>query len=81
MSQMAQLATLDGIRNLNDSFQDVLRLYELVSGTGLLGREVIYQDGDQVYGGQVESVSTAGDRITLTVNGSEVPLNKIERIL
>ena len=46
VSQMAQLATLDSMNKLNAGFSDVLSLYRLASGTGMIGRDVSYLADD-----------------------------------
>ncbi|MFO7956032.1 MAG: flagellar hook capping FlgD N-terminal domain-containing protein [Candidatus Brocadiia bacterium] len=81
MTQMAQLASLDGIRELNDSFQSMLQLHRLASGTGLIGRQVEYRSDSEVRQGTVEAVSTRDDRIEITVDGEAVPLEQIRKIL
>lgn len=81
VTQMTQLAALDGINRLNSSFQDILGLYRLVGGTGLLGKEIEYQDDGYTGRGVVESVSMAGDTIKLTVNGTEISLDQVKAIL
>jgi flagellar basal-body rod modification protein FlgD len=81
MTQMAQLASLDGIRELNDSFQSMLQLHRLASGTGLIGRQVEYTSGSEQLRGTVEAVSPRNDTIELTIDGQEIPLDRIRKIL
>jgi len=81
MTQMTQLASLDGMRELNDSFQSMLQLHRLASGTGLIGRQVEYTSGSQQLRGTVEAVSTRDDTIELVVDGQNVLLDQIKKIL
>ncbi|MCK4374317.1 MAG: flagellar hook capping protein [Candidatus Brocadiae bacterium] len=81
VSQMAQLTTLDGINALNASFREVLKLQQLSSGAQLVGREVEYTDGFLTQWGLVESISTRGEAIKLVVNGHEIGLDSVIRVL
>ena len=81
VSQMSQLTTVDGIRRLNDSFVDILNLYKLISGTELLGKQVEYESDEGTVSGLVEAVSPKGSTVKLTVDGVEVPLSKVSKIL
>lgn len=81
VSQMAQLAALDGVNSLNVSFADVLKLQRLLSGTQLLGREVEYLEDNVPMRGTVESVSTRGGTIKLVVDGQEISLDDITKVL
>ncbi|MFO8008928.1 MAG: flagellar hook capping FlgD N-terminal domain-containing protein, partial [Candidatus Brocadiia bacterium] len=81
VSQMAQLASVDGIEKLNSSFSDVLRLYRLLTGSELIGRQVEYEQDGLPQSGTVESVNAEGQKVRLTVNGTDVPLDQIRKIL
>lgn len=81
VSQMAQLTTLDGINELNASFREVLKLQQLSSGAQLVGREVEYMDGFLAQWGLVESIATRGDTIKLVINGNEIGLDSVIRVL
>ncbi|GAF67637.1 unnamed protein product [marine sediment metagenome] len=81
ITQMSQLTAVDGIRQLNDNFADILELYKLTSGTGLLGKQVEYEHEGGTFSGLVEAVSTRDSTLKLTVNGIEVPLSKVSKIL
>lgn len=81
VSQMAQLTTLDGINELNASFREVLKLQQLSSGAQLVGREVEYMDGFLTQWGLVESIATRGDTIKLVINGNEIGLDSVIRVL
>ncbi len=81
VTQMAQLASVSGIRDLNDSFEDMLRMHMLVSGTELLGRQVEYRRDSAAASGVVESVSISGQEVKLLVEGQEISLDNVIRIL
>ncbi len=81
IAQMSQLSTVDGIRRLNDNFLDILEMYKVISGTGLLGKQVEYEHEGGTFSGLVEAVSTSDSTLTLTVDGIEVPLSKVSKIL
>ena len=81
VTQLAQLTTLDVMNKLNLSFKDVLKVQTLLSGTALIGREVEYTEDDTVHSGKVESVAVSSDAVKLTVDGEEVDLGSITRVL
>ena len=81
VSQMAQLATLDSIGNLNTSFSEVLELHRLASGTGMIGRTVTYANGEDIEQDTVESISVNEGVITLQLSGGgEVALGDIRSV-
>jgi len=81
VTQMSQLATLEGITDLNGSFGDLLKLYSLLSGAELLGREVEYlTDSGTARRGTVQEVVRKGDSIALVVDGAQVSPSQLRRI-
>jgi len=80
-SQISSLAMVEGMNNLNASFSNVLKLQMLLSGTGLIGREVEYElDGQRLHG-LVESMDTSGEALELTVDGKTISVNQVVKIL
>ncbi len=81
VTQMAQLSSLEAMNGLRSSFSAVLDLQRLLGGTQLIGREVEYTLGDLPQRGVVESVSITGDAVRLSVNGYDIKLEDVTRIL
>ncbi len=81
MTQMTQLASLSATREMSDGFERMLQLHQLASGTGLIGRQVQYRSGSEELTGTVEAVSTRDDTIRLLIDGQEVPLDQIRKII
>ena len=81
VSQMADLTAVEGMNKLNATFGEVLRLQQLTSGTQLVGRDIEFVAGDQVLQGTVDSVSTTGDAIRLSVGVHSINLDSILKIL
>ncbi len=81
VSQMCQMSTLEAMTNLQVSFSEVLELQRLMGGTELIGRQVEYEDADGTATGEVESVNASAGTITLSVNGGEVALDAVTRVL
>ena len=81
IAQMTQLATVEGVNSLNQSFRDVLKLHRLLSGTELLGKQVEYMAGEALRTGMVDAVSTTDGTIRLIVDGNEVGLESLRKIL
>jgi len=81
VSQLAQLTTVDVMNQMNVSFQDILKLQTLMSGTSLIGRQVEYTPtGGTLTQGQVDSIDTSGGNIQLLVGGQDVTLDQVSKI-
>jgi len=80
-SQISSLAMVEGMTNLNSSFGNVLKLQMLLSGTGLIGREVEYQHDGERLRGLVESIDTSGETVDLMVDGNEISVDQVMKIL
>jgi flagellar basal-body rod modification protein FlgD len=80
ITQMSQLATVDGINKLGTTFSEVLELQQLQHATSLVGSEVEYSTESGTQQGVVESVRRFDDAITLTVGGVDVTMDEITRI-
>lgn len=89
LSQMAEFSNLEQTQNLNTSILAMLSLQsqnaaiqDLSAGSALIGQEVIYVDADgSEQTGLVESVSISSNGTYLQVNGEDVPLLAISKVL
>jgi flagellar basal-body rod modification protein FlgD len=71
MAQMTQYSMLEQMQNLNASTQALADDTKLSSTIALIGHSVTYSDdqGNPVQG-RVETVQTAGSKVTLTIDGT-----------
>jgi flagellar basal-body rod modification protein FlgD len=71
MAQMTQFSMLEQITNLNQSTQALTQQTKASSAVQLIGHTVSYtkDDGTSVEG-KVESVQTAGGKVSLTIDGA-----------
>ncbi len=70
MAQMTQYSILEQLQNMNASTQALTQQTKLSSTVGLIGHTVSYSDKDgTTVEGTVETVQTAGDKVSLTING------------
>jgi len=83
ITQMSQLATVDGINKLNTSFADMLKLTQLSSSLNLVGHQVEYTQSDtgQLAYGVVNWISSDAQGVQLNVGGRTVALNDITKVL
>jgi flagellar basal-body rod modification protein FlgD len=80
-SQISSMAMVQGMNNLNTSFSQVLKLQQLISSADLIGRQVEYTNSNGTAAqGQVQSVNTSGDTISLMVDGNSVTPANITKI-
>lgn len=77
IQQLAQFSELEGIENLNAKFSDMLALQQITNGVDLVGKSVRYVDGDMTMVGTVEEVATVDNRLTVLVNGKQMPIDSI----
>jgi len=87
IGQLAQFSTLEGIENLNSSFESmlqandsILRATQLSQGSALIGREVQYSGDAGDTSGVVEAVEFGGDTVSVVVNGTAVSVDRIQRL-
>ena len=80
VTQMASLSTVEGINNLNTSFQNILALQALFGSTSMIGRQVTYYYNGTKETGKVESVQNNNGTITLTVNEKEIHMGDILKV-
>jgi flagellar basal-body rod modification protein FlgD len=81
VTQLAQLTTLDVMNNLNATFEEVLKLQTLMNGTQLLGKSVEYELGGLPLAGTIESVLSNNGSILLVVDGVQIGLGNVTKIL
>lgn len=72
MTQIAQLATVESVNNLNASFKDLLKVAQMGSASGLAGKEVEFRAGSDNMRGTVDSVSVSNDKMYLNIDGYKV---------
>ena len=75
INDLTQFSMLEGIEELNSSFDEMLKIQELTQGLGFVGKQVQYQDavsGD-VKSGVATDVFTTQGSMTLLVDGETVP--------
>ena len=77
MSQISQLATVEGINSLGTKFSDVLSLARTIGGGQMVGKEVEYRTSDGIRAGTVESASVRDGALTLQIDGNEVDVNDV----
>ncbi len=79
INDLAQFSMLEGVENLNTSFESMLRLQEVTQGVDLVGKTVQYQDDSsgELKSGIVSELMTAGDSINLLVDGQTVSIGNV----
>ena len=82
IGQLAQFSTLEGIESLNANFSDMLRVQELTQGAELLGKNVEFYDSLGVAEqGTVDAVRVEDQRVVMEVNGRDVSITDVQRIV
>jgi flagellar basal-body rod modification protein FlgD len=70
MAQMTQYSILEQLTNLNNANQELAAANKRESAVALIGKTVSYSQADGTPAeGKVESVQTAGDKVSLTIGG------------
>ena len=91
LAQLAQFSSLEGIEQLNRSFEGYLHLQEemlqlqtLSGAANLVGQEVVFESHSYADGGAteqvegvVEAVVVEEDQVQLKVNGITVPISDL----
>jgi flagellar basal-body rod modification protein FlgD len=78
IAQLAQFNQLNGINQLNASFDQILQLQELSSGSSMLGKTVQFLSEDgTILSGKVSQVIADGNDILLRVNDGLIGLEDI----
>ena len=83
LQQLAQFSTLEGIEQLNASFEDMLKLQEITQGSHLIGAKVAYhRDSDAALeSGRVDGVSLDSGNLVLSIEGNAVPLDAVYGVM
>lgn len=82
IGQLAQFSTLESVESLNANFSDLLKVQELTQGAELLGKNVEFSTLDgSVDQGTVQAVRVENQRIILEVDGNEVSINDVQRVV
>ncbi len=79
INDLTQFSMLEGVEELNVSFEDMLRLQEVAQGVDLVGKNVQYEDDvtGEIKSGSVDELITAQDSINLLINGETISIAKI----
>jgi flagellar basal-body rod modification protein FlgD len=82
INDLTQFSMLEGVEELNTSFEDMLRLQEITQGVDLVGKNVEYQDNitGELKNGQVDELVAAGAAINLRVGDDTVSIADILRV-
>jgi flagellar basal-body rod modification protein FlgD len=81
-AQLAQFSQLEGIENLNTSFQSMLQLQEISQGLDLVGKTVDYLDvnTEQLTSGKVDEFYVDGGVVNLVINGGPITVDLISGV-
>lgn len=79
IKDLTQFSMLEGIENLNASFEQMLKLQEISRGVGLVGKTVSYQDevSDVIKTGRATDLFTRDGSFQLLVDGQTISLDEI----
>ena len=82
LAQLSQFSMLEGMENLNTSFEDMLRLQEISQGINLVGRQVEYREPgtDAIQRGTVDRFVADSSTLRLVVDGQEIPITQIASV-
>jgi flagellar basal-body rod modification protein FlgD len=82
IAQLAQFSTLEGVENLNASFQNMLQLQEINQGVSLVGRQIEYQDPltGNLKSGRVSELFVEQGNIYLMVDGKAITVDLIASV-
>jgi flagellar basal-body rod modification protein FlgD len=82
VTQLAQFSELQSVQNLGASFDQMLSLQQLSSGTNLVGKTIQFTDSsNQTETGTVSALSVSNGNVSLTVGSSQVPLTNVTGVL
>ncbi|QDV81915.1 flagellar hook capping FlgD N-terminal domain-containing protein [Stieleria sp.] len=82
INDLTQFSILEGIENLNASFNQYMQLQELTQGVNLIGKSVDYLDeaSGSIKSGVATDVFNIDDSIQVLVDGQTVSLDQIARV-
>ncbi len=81
ISQMAQLNSLNELMALNKTMSSLITAQMVTQGSALIGKTISasLDTGESVYG-VVSGMQIHGDRVTLTVDGQQVPMDAVREV-
>ena len=79
ISQLSQFSMLEGVENLNTSFESMLKMQEISQGVDLVGKQVTYADAASgaLKSGVVEEFFVDRGVINLMIDGAAVTIDLI----
>ena len=79
INDLTQFSMLEGVEELNVSFDDMLRLQEVTQGVDLVGKNVQFEDetSGEIKSGVVDELITTQDSINLSINGETISIGKV----
>jgi len=81
ISQMAQLNSLNELMALNKTMSSMITAQMVTQGSALIGKTVSANlDTGESVSGVVEAMQINNDKVTLTVNGQQVPMEAIRTV-
>jgi flagellar basal-body rod modification protein FlgD len=80
ISQMAQFSSLEQMTNMTANFQKLQGLLASSEASGILGKQVLIQDGDNIVTGMVREV-VRGDVPLVGVNGKYYEFNQVSSVI
>jgi flagellar basal-body rod modification protein FlgD len=82
ISQLSQFSMLEGVENLNASFQSMLQLQEISQGVDLVGKNVDYLDvpSGEIESGVVDEFFVDQGVVNLMINGRAISVDLISGV-
>ena len=79
IGQLSQFSMLEGVENLNASFENMLKLQEISQGLDLVGKQVDYLDTEsgEIQTGRIDELFVDQGVVNLMVNGLPVSVDLI----
>jgi flagellar basal-body rod modification protein FlgD len=81
LTQLSQLASVEGMQTLNANFSSMLKLQQLTEGAGLIGKTVQYTSGQNQASGKVNSLAVQNGNIVLNVGATQVTLDQVTAVI
>jgi flagellar basal-body rod modification protein FlgD len=80
VSQLAQISNLSAVEQLNSNFSDLLMLDQLTQGANLVGRNVVYSNGNATSQGTVSSATVQNGQLQLQVGDQSIALSQVQSV-
>lgn len=80
VTEMSQIAMMEQIMNLCTRMEEMYRIESLSQASGLIGREVVISNGNQVVTGSVEKVTFNGESVSLIINGNPYDISNLVEV-